>query len=1281
MLLYLILLQRVWSTFCSSVTSKDATLAQLNFRDFGEAKALVGDLIEQPTINHSNYLKLTVFLKQLNTNFSSITKLYSIGQSVEGRHLWVIIISDNPDQHEPGEPEFKYVGNMHGNEVLGRVSLLNLAYVLCHNYGKNDFITRLVDSTRIHIMPSMNPDGWEKAVEGDRQSGTGRNNAQDADLNRNFPCREPVFCAKDKERRPLQIEVKNVMNWTRQFPFVLSANLHGGSLVVNYPYDDKDLSLHFVAPDLDLFKVLSYTYAKAHPSMSNTGARCGLKPEGDYFVDGITNGATWYPVSGGMQDWNYLNTNDYEVTIEMGCFKYPPNEMLHSLWNEHKYALLLYMDQVHIGVNGFIIDDATKLAIGNATISVLNNAHTVKSTKWGDYWRLLLPGTYSISVEHPDYYSNSKNVIVPNVEPKSTQVNFTLTRRTRYIQSTNLFTTTSATLFTIEDEKEVAFRAKFDRNLHFLDNCVAKEGKNYIEKFTIDSGMQLYHFGTLNKNNETPVVNLLLIGLKDTNSKDYASMELVMNMVDFCKKLSSTNVGLSESFGRTSIFFLPQFQLNRDDQGLSKLAMKNDIDIIGLIDNYDGGLRFVNSTIPGSVDYYVLHKLTEIFGISSKNNDQRCIDKTGRQKISDLYEKIKRATDITTFSMGVNGTSCLNGQILMEDRNQENSSIAMQNHFNEMVETKWQGLTILFVDHKNRRIPYNINALLEIKQENKSIYHFFVKNSRKSLFLASGVYSLMVSAEDFVPVTVDHLIVESDSMKIVTVKLISQITVSKKPDTGMLPEMNEIVLACNGDATMLKMISNQQSSLDYLKIGSINNSMPKLHTTLIALDKIGSQILLSSALMICRHKSGNEEKKLIESSVITMIPFMKSSQDDCAGSHQSLQEYEKLLEPWFTTKQIQPAQHLIVFLGGGAKRVDYFATGRSGANGELLNPSADLLARTYICHHRTMSTLQKSTCILKNTYSTENAMKTRQNDVVSIVDVQWPTLYKQMSSNTISLLIRPVECPKENGVALESEFWSQNYMSIVQTILQAAIGIHGQIIEENSKTPIEGATVSIRRPYLRSQELIYESDKLGFFFITIGIGRYEIEVVKDGYENHLQSVDVNSIDTRLSVKIKLTPKLYIPTNPGWPIIILIIVAVVILLGIGLYIYSYWRALQLSSGKYLKLGFKPLLSGKDGNGKALSRSNYEMASLSDDADSLMDEDEKNVSPNEEDDVIMLNQSPEKFPSKTSMINAARGNLIGSNGKSIFSKKDKKLRRATFESDEEDLFDRANLMNRV
>jgi hypothetical protein len=51
-------------------------------------------------------------------------------------------------------------------QVLGRELLLHLADHLCTSYLAGDPDTRkLVDSTRIHLIPSMNPDGWKIATE------------------------------------------------------------------------------------------------------------------------------------------------------------------------------------------------------------------------------------------------------------------------------------------------------------------------------------------------------------------------------------------------------------------------------------------------------------------------------------------------------------------------------------------------------------------------------------------------------------------------------------------------------------------------------------------------------------------------------------------------------------------------------------------------------------------------------------------------------------------------------------------------------------------------------------------------------------------------------------------------------------------------------------------------------------------------------------------------------------------------------------------------------------
>ncbi|CAG9538294.1 unnamed protein product [Cercopithifilaria johnstoni] len=376
--------------------------------------------------NH-NYLSMTAWLKEYAAKYPNITWLYSIGESVRNKTLWVLAISKSPRIHRLGVPEIKFVANMHGNEVVGREVMLYLIALLCENYGKNRYLTNLVNNVRIHIMPSINPDGYEMGNEGDRSGFTGRSNDHGVDLNRNFPARFPshreisggVFLEK---------ETLAAIKWFQQYPFVLSANFHGGSLVANYPYDDSTTgqdNIYSPTADDRLFVALAYSYARAHSNMWKTGRRCGLNVDGDFFLNGITNGALWYHIAGGMQDWQYVNTNCLEITVEMSCYKFPRKSMLPQLWNEHKYSLLAYMEYIHRGIKGFVLDQKG-YPIKNAVLSI-NQGKSIATTDEGEFWRILLPGTYTVLVSHRKYLPKIFNITVD--EGSAKLVNITLEQK------------------------------------------------------------------------------------------------------------------------------------------------------------------------------------------------------------------------------------------------------------------------------------------------------------------------------------------------------------------------------------------------------------------------------------------------------------------------------------------------------------------------------------------------------------------------------------------------------------------------------------------------------------------------------------------------------------------------------------------------------------------------------------------------------------------------------------------------------------------------------------
>ncbi|XP_075921997.1 inactive carboxypeptidase-like protein X2 isoform X2 [Petromyzon marinus] len=346
---------------------------------------------------HHNYKEMRLLMKIVNEKCPNVTRIYNIGKSHEGLKLYAMEISDNPGEHEIGEPEFRYVAGVHGNEALGRELTLFLMEFLCHEYNRgNPRIRRLVEETRIHLLPSVNPDGYEKAYEA------------------------------------VAVETRAVVSWMEKIPFVLGGNLHGGELVVTYPFDAAREPWRArepsATPDEQIFRWLAFLYASTHRTMTDANRRVC---HGQDFTkdEGVINGAEWHAVTGSMGDFSYLHTNCFEVTMELSCDKFPHETELPQEWENNREALLVFLEQVHRGIKG-IVTDADGEGIPNAIISVDEINHDVTTASGGDYWRLLNPGEYRVTARKEGFVPAAQNCQV-GYDMGATRCNFTLHKTNR----------------------------------------------------------------------------------------------------------------------------------------------------------------------------------------------------------------------------------------------------------------------------------------------------------------------------------------------------------------------------------------------------------------------------------------------------------------------------------------------------------------------------------------------------------------------------------------------------------------------------------------------------------------------------------------------------------------------------------------------------------------------------------------------------------------------------------------------------------------------------------
>jgi len=323
---------------------------------------------------------------QFATDYPDICMIEEVGTSQNDRQILFVKISDNVDVEE-NEPELMYTAQMHGDEIVTYIMMLRLIDYLLTNYGSDAEITQLVNNAEIWINPLANPDGTYHGGN-NTVAGAQRCLANGVDPNRNFPDPED---GPHPDGHPWAPETIIMMDLADSHSFVHSANFHSGAEVVNYPWDTWP-RLH---ADDDWYQVISHEYADTVHAYSPPGY---MNPY--WSNNGITNGYAWYTIAGGRQDYMNYFQGCREVTIELSNDKMLDADQLPAHWNYNKQSFLNYIDNVFYGIRG-IVTDTTGAPI-EAMITVVDhdfdNSEVFTDPDVGDYYRMLLPGVYDITV-------------------------------------------------------------------------------------------------------------------------------------------------------------------------------------------------------------------------------------------------------------------------------------------------------------------------------------------------------------------------------------------------------------------------------------------------------------------------------------------------------------------------------------------------------------------------------------------------------------------------------------------------------------------------------------------------------------------------------------------------------------------------------------------------------------------------------------------------------------------------------------------------------------------
>ena len=379
-------------------------------------------LSDPPTRYPDYYTTYPEMLSQLQawvTAYPEITLLEDIGDAwgkiyasfdYPAHDIWALKISDNAATDE-AEPVILYTGVHHAREPASLSICMAIIEHLLTGYGSDPDITSWIDEHEIWVVPNVNPDGqwccysldetmWRKNV---------RDNDGDGEItmpywwywpdgvdpNRNYAWEwggegashdenSEVYCGPSAFSEP-ETQATRMLH-ERELP-VFTFDFHSSGELVLYPYGYDETT---VAPDAALLSQVAVAVANEIPRWSG----------GNYTPEQAND---LYPAAGGSLDWEYGALNTFGYVIETCTDFYPGEaELNHAVAGNVQGAMVLQERVDGPGLRGTIRANGepvegtiTILGLDNPPLNTPRRSHATL----GDYYRLLMPGTYDVQFD------------------------------------------------------------------------------------------------------------------------------------------------------------------------------------------------------------------------------------------------------------------------------------------------------------------------------------------------------------------------------------------------------------------------------------------------------------------------------------------------------------------------------------------------------------------------------------------------------------------------------------------------------------------------------------------------------------------------------------------------------------------------------------------------------------------------------------------------------------------------------------------------------------------